>query len=222
MFEIIKPSFEIINPPSETDLIKKIELAARNCYKSEGLISEDDSSARRIVKRLIKEDHLSCLEHGSLMIRFIGSRVMLNQLTRHRAGIVFHQESLRYVNLNKKGLYQYIPSKALLSKESVRMKLYSFLDIATDLYTSFIEEGVNPEDARDVLPLCVKSDVVFTVNIRELRYILKLRTTEHAQLQIRELCKDLFFVLQERYPSLFSDLLDENIEEKMGYSRPKS
>ena len=57
--EMIKPSVEII---VENDPLKKIEIAARTCYKSEANITDDSSV--KMVKRLIKNKHYAMLEHA--------------------------------------------------------------------------------------------------------------------------------------------------------------
>ena len=57
--EMIKPSVERI---VENDPLKKIEIAARTCYKSEANITDDSSV--RMVKRLIKNKHYAMLEHA--------------------------------------------------------------------------------------------------------------------------------------------------------------
>ena len=49
---IMKPSFEILTPISEGGIeeLKHIEKIARVCYKSEGLITEDGESAKKMIK----------------------------------------------------------------------------------------------------------------------------------------------------------------------------
>lgn len=62
--EIIKPSVEIITEP---DLFKRIELAARTCYKSEGKIAP--GSDLKLFQRLVKSGHESTLEHSNIVVR---------------------------------------------------------------------------------------------------------------------------------------------------------
>ena len=63
--KFIKPSVEIITEP---DLFKRIEIAARTCYKSEDKITDD--SAEKMVKALIKRGHESPLEHSNILVVF--------------------------------------------------------------------------------------------------------------------------------------------------------
>lgn len=61
--EIIRPTIEIIDEP---DILKRIELCGRVCYKSEDRITED--SSERFVRGIIKAGHTSVLEHAQVTI----------------------------------------------------------------------------------------------------------------------------------------------------------
>lgn len=61
--QLIKPSVEIITEP---DLFKRIELAARTCYKSEGKIAP--GSDMKLFKRLVASGHESTLEHSNIVV----------------------------------------------------------------------------------------------------------------------------------------------------------
>lgn len=64
---LVKPSYKIIEQePGTQGIYKQIELAARNCYKSdpvEGITPKD------FVDRMIKRGHLSTLEHGTVYLK---------------------------------------------------------------------------------------------------------------------------------------------------------
>lgn len=65
--KLIESSYEII--PQDVGLegvLKQIEIAARNCYKSEAFIKE--GSAEKMVNALIKRGHGSPLEHGTVYL----------------------------------------------------------------------------------------------------------------------------------------------------------
>ena len=64
---LIKPNVEIIEQkPGLEGMYKQIELAGRNCYKSEDKITED--SAKAFVDRMIKSGHGAMLEHGTVYL----------------------------------------------------------------------------------------------------------------------------------------------------------
>lgn len=65
--KIQDPSFEIIIQfPGIAGIYKQIERAGRICYKSEDKITEN--SAKKFVDNLIKSNHLSVLEHGTIYL----------------------------------------------------------------------------------------------------------------------------------------------------------
>ena len=72
--KLIKPSFEIIEQkPGMQGLYEIIELAARNCYKSEGLIKYDEEgnsiTAKDFVDKVVNiYKHQSVAEHGTVYL----------------------------------------------------------------------------------------------------------------------------------------------------------
>lgn len=65
--KLINSSFELLLQASGLEgIYKQIELGARNCYKSENLISE--GSAERMVEFLKTRGHNSPLEHGTVYL----------------------------------------------------------------------------------------------------------------------------------------------------------
>ena len=58
--KIIEQSARIVSPQTGSDMLKAIEYAGRNCYRSEGKITPD--SAPKFVCSLIRRGHLSPLE----------------------------------------------------------------------------------------------------------------------------------------------------------------
>jgi len=79
--KIIKPSVEV-EPFDGKQILKKIEMAGRTCYKSEANIT--DESATKFVENIIKRGHESVLEHEKITARIICDRGVLAELTRHR------------------------------------------------------------------------------------------------------------------------------------------
>lgn len=205
--EIIEPSVELINPPKYEDLLTNIELAIRNCYKSEDKITE--GSAEKIIKSCISRGHHSVLEFGNIMFRIIGDRTMMGQLTRHRIAS-YAIQSLRYCNLTKE---KYGSSVKFVAPKGLDDRGYEVWRatclLAETAYFDLIEKKLKPEVARSVLPLCTATDMVVSMNIRELRNVIALRTHPSAQLDIRDVFIKLRDVLIEKYPVFFEDLRDE-------------
>ena len=61
--KIVDAGYEILDPLNGEEILKKIERVARVCYKSEDKITE--GSAEKMVRALIKSNHMAMLEHYS-------------------------------------------------------------------------------------------------------------------------------------------------------------
>ena len=64
--KILNQSAKILNPTDGMQALRDIEVAGRNCYRSEGKIAED--SAPRFVRSLIRRGHLSPLEFADMTV----------------------------------------------------------------------------------------------------------------------------------------------------------
>lgn len=64
---IVKPSVLLLEQPiSPEDVMRRVELCGRVCYKSEGKITSN--SHKGFIQRIIKRGHEAVLEHGNLII----------------------------------------------------------------------------------------------------------------------------------------------------------
>lgn len=80
--KVISPSVELIMPPSAEDILKKLELCGRVCYKSEDKI--EDGSAEKFIAGIIKRGHEAVIEHASLTLKFTCDRGVSHEIVRHR------------------------------------------------------------------------------------------------------------------------------------------
>jgi len=70
-------------------------------------------------------------------------------------------------------------------------------------YFQLISMGVPAEDARMVLPIGLRINLVMTVNARSLMHILDMRLPPNAQWEIRELCGALLDLAERWMPNTF-------------------
>ena len=121
-----------------------------------------------------------------------------HELVRHRV-FSFSQESTRYVNSTKRGFEFVKPYwwkdgvliNPLVAKDEVNT--IKLMDIfknacqdAADYYTTMIEMGMTPQQARAVLPNATKTELAMTGTIPQWEEFLKLRTDKaaHPDMQI--------------------------------------
>lgn len=204
--KVIKPSYEILTPINRTEILKAIEIAGRVCYKSEDKIT--DTSASDFVKMLIKRGHEAMIEHYSLSVKFICDRGVSHEIVRHRIAS-FGQESTRYVNYSK-GKYgnEINVIKPLFYEEGTdNYNLWiKSMEQAEQTYMSLISNGSTPQEARSVLPNSLKTEIVVTMNLRELRHFFKLRTASVAHPQMTEITRPLLLEMKELLPEIFEDI----------------
>ena len=98
--KIIKPSIEILDDLNPEEILKKLELCGRVCYKSEDKITPE--SAIKFISNIVKRGHESVIEHFSFSVKFIVDRGVSHEIVRHRIAS-YSQESTRYCNYSKDG-----------------------------------------------------------------------------------------------------------------------
>lgn len=197
--KIINASYKIETPIDGAEILKRIEKAGRTCYKSEDRITEE--SAENFVRMLIERWHESVLEHENITVRFICDRGVSHEIVRHRIAS-YSQESQRYVRYN--GDIEFINPRMPNAKAYEAWQ--ELCERAEETYRELLSYGVQPQQARSVLPNSTKTEIVMTANLREWRHFLKLRTAKAAHPQMRELTVPLLKELQEWIPVVFDDI----------------
>lgn len=195
---IINSSFEILD--FDDNALEKIERSARICYLSE----PKNETSEEFVRRLIRRQHFTPLEMSSVTVRIICDRGVSHELVRHRLAS-FNQESTRYVNYSKKGLTFIKPS----FWETYTTNYASWecaMREAERSYNRLIENGATPQQARSVLPMSLKTELVITCNLREWRHIFNLRCSSKAHPQIREIMLPMLEEFHNRLPVIFDDI----------------
>jgi len=204
---IIKPYAEIITPLDGEQILRHLELCGRVCYKSEDKIG--DGSAERFLTGIIRRGHEAVLEHYSFTVRFVVDRGISHEIVRHRIAS-YAQSSTRYCNFSndKFGHEITVIKPYFLPEGSVAYEEWkAACRRAEEAYFWLLDQGYTPQQARDVLPTSLQTELIMTMNVREARHFLRLRTSEYAHPQMREVTVPLLHALQDRIPVLFDDIL---------------
>lgn len=206
---IIDPSFTWLgNVPDGDQMLTNIAAAGRVCYQSE---SKSDDAA--FVRKRIKQEHESILEHEKISVRIICDRGVSHELVRHRIAS-YSQESTRYCNYSKGKfgseltfIRPYWDDRSI-SAEMIRLRACwqeACLN-AEWSYKKMIDAGCTPEAARAVLPNCLKTEVVMTANLREWRHFFKLRCAPAAHPDMRIIANMLLTAFKDVVPVVFDDI----------------
>jgi len=147
------------------------------------------------------------------------------QITRHRH-VSFDVQSMRYVAFDdvdpedvREGEMVVVPpsatdpdwvgrnqSKGDVSEEEVEQRAEIFRDSvasAVESYQELLDLGMPPEDARFVLPIGTKVNMVMSMNARMLMHVADMRAAADAQWEIRGLTEDLLEIAADWCPITF-------------------
>ena len=169
------------------------ELAARMCYGAkDGL---------KALLNAIDSGHETLLEHEVFSFHIEGvSRVLLAQLTRHRIAS-FSVRSQRYCGAT----LDYVIPETICNDTELIIDLYKVMNDVNAFYAKATLKGVPAEDARYFTFQAGVTELVMTMNIRELRHFLSLRCCNRAQWEIRELADEILRQAREALPEFFAD-----------------
>jgi thymidylate synthase (FAD) len=191
-------------------LMKKLEAAGRNCWKSEGKAT--GTSYETFLPNLIKRGHESPLEHVSLTFRFVVDRGVSHELVRHRIG-AYSQESTRYCRYEDQIMVIkpfFFPHLSPEWESWWRGCRHAEME-----YLALLEMGRKPQEARSVLPNSLKTDIIATWNIRELRHVFEQRCAPGAHPQMRQVMIPLLHYMRTKMFPLFHQVwYDANFPEE--------
>jgi thymidylate synthase (FAD) len=204
-----------------------IEYAARRCYKSfdVGLnpnVTRIRTSSKDYHENILKSRHGSVLEHASSTWALERvSRVFTHELVRHRQGTAFSQESLRYVRLTDFGFM--IPEEiasntaavalfkqVIADAEEAQRKLVALFDVDA---LPFDQKKVLTSAFRRIAPDGLATGIVFTANMRALRWLIEHRTSRHAEQEIRKVFHKIAQIAMGKWPYLFQDFTNKYVHD---------
>jgi thymidylate synthase (FAD) len=205
--KIINSTFEIMSNINSDEMLESIERYGRVCYKSEDRIT--NGSAKDFIETIIKSGHESVIEHEKITVKIICDRGVSHEIVRHRIAS-YSQESTRYCNYsqNKFGRELTLIKPCFWNESSAEYQLWlQTMQVIENTYNNLVDAGAKPEEARCILPNSLKTEIVVTMNLREWRHFFKLRTSNKAHPQMREIAIPLLKHFQELIPVIFDDIV---------------
>lgn len=178
-----------------------------------------------LIQSLLNHGHYGPFEHPQFTFSVNGvSRSLMAQLTRHRHA-TFDIQSMRYVsfenadpepgeacvaipeletaepagrNVEIADYAQSWSDQELLDER--KRALEQAYEYSFKRYQELLDFGVAPENARMVLPIGTKVNIVFSVNARMLMHIADMRAAADAQWEIREMTEQVLECWGEKMP----------------------
>ena len=185
-----------------------------------------EAKKETLIGHLLDHGHYGPFEHPQITFAVEGvSRSCMAQITRHRH-VSFDVQSMRYVAFDdvdpedvREGEMVVVPpsatdpdwvgrnqSKGDVSEEEVEKRSEIFRDTvanAVESYQELLDLGMPPEDARFVLPIGTKVNMVMSMNARMLMHVADMRAAADAQWEIRGLTEDLLDIAADWCPITF-------------------
>ena len=211
---------------SDTECV--IETAGKLCYMSfdtslnQNLTRTGTRNNHDYIQQgLIATKHGSVLEHTAVTLMLTNvSRVLTHELVRHRAGAAYSQTSGRYVRLDD--LPFWIPScikenpeleklfiDEILHQESTIKKMAELTKIDT---LDFKAKKTLTSAFRRIIGNGLANNITATYNHRALRHIIEMRTSYHAEEEIRLVFNKVFDAVSTSYPAIYADAKLEMID----------
>lgn len=193
-----------------------VAAAAKLCYSPKRVrelyADLTREKARDFIERLMQMGHDSPIEHANYTFGIEGiSRTCSHQLVRHRLAS-YSQQSQRYVGELNDGedTFDFIVPQSVkevgLEKrfEEMMREIQTFYnELAEGLEKSGLKGEDVFQDARYVLPNATATQLMMTLNARELLHFFQLRTCNRAQWEIRRLAKRIYQLVLPTAPTLF-------------------
>lgn len=220
-----------------------VETAGRLCYKSwapnvNPNVTKVRHGNEKYIENILSSGHGSVLEHVNFTFLVSGvSRVFTHELVRHRAGMAYSQESLRYCRLEN--LQIVIPKGALPIPNSheekdrqskahliinettvaIRMAIDNLNELLLTDKLSFNDKKQITSLIRRIAPIGISTSIMFTANARALRHLIQQRTSRHAEVEIRQVFGEIASIAIKKAPHIFQDMIGVNGEYTFKYPK---
>lgn len=211
---------EVMSGVDVDDEFKPVESVDDDARTCETLDLE--AKKRSLLKRLMKSGHWGPAEHPSATLALEGvTRVAMAQITRHRH-FTFDIMSLRYVNVEDDDLDERfevppeVEDDEVVTREGVsevgpdaETEMEAAYYNAVQSYQRLMEKGVPKEEARKVLPMGTKVNIVMSGNARAWMHLLNIRGKANVQGEARRLADQIHEELVDWMPYTFEHYSEE-------------
>ena len=214
----------------ETDADVLTEFAGKSCYMS--FDKQLNLNLTKVGGRpneayiqdgIIGNKHGSVLEHSTVTFFLTNvSRVVTHELVRHRAGTAFSQTSGRYVRSDEIDMYIPEELKGYPGAETVFIKAMNGMEdnlaelvkvTGIETMTDFGIKKRLTSAFRRILGNGQANHLVMTGNHRAWRHIIEMRTSVHAEEEIRVIMGDVAQQLKAKFPTIYADMTCNGVGE---------
>ncbi len=180
------------------DAEQLIETAGRLCWDTQ----DRTGTVPDRIQRWLDIGHESMVEHACATFYIRASRVLTHELVRHRLAS-YSQRSQRYVKETER---RYVEPPEIKDDEAAHRQFEEAMKTCWQAYGDLLAKGIKAELARYVLPNACETQIICTWNFREIRHIIKLRTSKRALPEFRGVAEEIRRIAKEVAPQVFADL----------------
>lgn len=187
---------------------------------------------KTLISHLLAHGHFGPFEHPQATFAIKGvSRSCMAQITRHRH-VSFDIQSMRYVSFDdvdatdiEQGELVVTPPSAsdpnwigrnqkqgTIDEETAKKREDVYrqsIQRSVKDYQELLELGMPPEDARFVLPIGTKVNIVMSLNTRMLMHVADMRAAADSQWEIRKMTEQVLDLATEWCPLTFEYYEDQ-------------
>lgn len=197
------------------------------------VLSDDD---KKLVAYLAKHDHWSPFAHAFMSFRIKAPIFLARQLGKHQVGLAWNEVSRRYVSDEPEfympdgwrgkppgsikqgsttefvpyaGAYVDVLNAAVDYPHTVNTRINhsKLCQIALELYTDMLDQGIAPEMARMVLPQSMMTEWIWSGSVMAFARVCKLRLDSHAQLENLKVAEPIALAAAQHFPESWKALL---------------
>lgn len=177
---------------------------------------QDEGRLEKLINFLVKNKHLSPLEHGSLTVKADVPLFVRSEWHRHRTQS-YNEVSGRYTEMKprfyvgkqarvqkgKPGDYYFEPADDDITAYYLVTKRVA-IDAAWGCYQNRLAAGIAKEQAREDLPLSLMTQFYATANLRNWLQFLQLRNESHALQEIQDAAKQVAEIVKSAAPLTYA------------------
>jgi len=164
----------------------------------------------KLLKFLADNEHGTPFEHSMLSFHIQGDIASHIHCLKHRTGVSINTESARYKEM-KDDLY-YLPEdwpddmvdNTIKNMEQQHLDYHTMLERLDELG---VTRSRAKEMARYILPYSHQLRWVMTFNFRSFMHFQKLRNSEHAQVEIKEIAENMLGLVKYQTDNKFNHSL---------------
>ncbi len=178
-----------------------------------GIVDRMSSEERRtfyaeVMKRLTRKDHpLRELEHVYFTFELTLDYGAFRDIQRHRMTTQTEQPLTTFLGYD-------VPEDVANAGKEYEEKFRFAMDEARRLFEKMYVDM--PDEAQYVVPLGFRKRVLITLNLRELFYVIRLRSSKQGHPSYRRIAQQMYREIEKRYPWIAEFLVCDFDEHELG------